>query len=244
MQARVTKVNSLIFVSISKRRASWQERRKIQLGICLKSNYSIFLINFLQPFEDPEATFIRSVTYRSSDGHRFDNLVKQINDLKKEANKREQQKKEMADVVEQGNLVEVKGRRPIKMSDAFVRPALDGKRLPGEVEIHQNGIRYQSMGPHKVGKCERLAWYQWAKKHWILFVDVLFSNIKHLFFQPCDHELMVILHLHLKAPIIIGKKKTSVGCPILDLVPILTHSIGCSILQGGYWCPIWRNWEP
>lgn len=78
--------------------------------------------------------------------------MKQINDLKKEANKREQQKKEMADVVEQGNLVEVKGRRPTKMAEAFIRPALDGKRLPGEVEIHQNGIRYLSMGSQKVGK--------------------------------------------------------------------------------------------
>ncbi|KAF9052732.1 FACT complex subunit SPT16 [Panaeolus papilionaceus] len=140
------------------------------------------------PFENPDATFIRSVSYRSPDGHRVDNLVKQINDLKKEATKREQQKKEMADVVEQGSLVEVKGRRPVKMSEAFIRPALDGKRLPGEVEIHQNGVRYQSMGAQKV--------------------DILFSNIKHLFFQPCDHELLVIVHLHLKAPIIIGKKKT------------------------------------
>ncbi|PPQ86867.1 hypothetical protein CVT25_012586 [Psilocybe cyanescens] len=139
------------------------------------------------PFEDPEATFIRSVSYRSPDGHRLDNTVKQINDLKKEANKREQQKKEMADVIEQGSLVEIKGRRPIKMPEAFIRPALDGKRLPGEVEIHQNGIRYQSMGSQKV--------------------DILFSNIKHLFFQPCDHELLVIVHLHLKAPIMIGKKK-------------------------------------
>ncbi|TFK42772.1 FACT complex subunit SPT16 [Crucibulum laeve] len=141
------------------------------------------------PFEDPDATFIRSVSYRSPDGHRFDNICKQITDLKKEANKREQQKKEMADVIEQGNLVELKGRRPIKLSEAFIRPALDGKRLPGEVEIHQNGLRYQSpLGSQKV--------------------DILFSNVKHLFFQPCDHELLVIVHLHLKAPIMIGKKKT------------------------------------
>ncbi|KAF8644153.1 hypothetical protein AX16_008680 [Volvariella volvacea WC 439] len=139
------------------------------------------------PFVEPEATFIRSVTYRSPDGHRFDSISKQITDLKKEANKREQQKKEMADVIEQGSLVEVKARRPIKMSDAFIRPALDGKRLPGEVEIHQNGLRYQSMGSQKI--------------------DILFNNIKHLFFQPCDHELLVIVHLHLKAPIMIGKKK-------------------------------------
>lgn len=83
--------------------------------------------------------------------------MKQINELKKEANKREQQKKEMADVIEQANLVEVKGRRPAKMPEAFIRPAVDGKRLPGEVEIHQNGIRYLSMGSQKVGKYAMVA---------------------------------------------------------------------------------------
>lgn len=136
------------------------------------------LLTLRQPFEDPDATFIRSVSYRSPDGHRLDNLVKQINDLKKEANKREHQKKEMADVVEQGNLVEIKGRRPIKMGDAFVRPALDGKRLPGEVEIHQNGIRYQSMGPQKVGKCfcfEEVVFF-WTSNRSQMFYSVT-SNI-------------------------------------------------------------------
>ncbi|KAG7092167.1 hypothetical protein E1B28_008536 [Marasmius oreades] len=141
------------------------------------------------PFQDPDATFIRSISYKSTDGHRFDNIYKQITELKKEVNKREAQKKEMADVVDQGSLVELKGRRPVKMPEAFIRPAPDGKRLPGEVEIHQNGVRYQSPMGQKV--------------------DVLFSNVKHLFFQPCDHELLVIVHMHLKAPIMIGKKKTS-----------------------------------
>jgi nucleosome binding factor SPN SPT16 subunit len=39
-------------------------------------------------------------------------------------------------------------------------------------------------------------------------VDVLFNNIRHLFFQPCKHELIVIIHLHLINPIMIGKRKT------------------------------------
>jgi nucleosome binding factor SPN SPT16 subunit len=43
------------------------------------------------------------------DAHRVDTLVKQITELKKEANKREQEKKEMADVVEQDSLIELKG---------------------------------------------------------------------------------------------------------------------------------------
>lgn len=32
--------------------------------------------------------------------------------------------------------------------------------------------------------------------------------MKHLFFQPSSHELIVIIHVHLKDPIIIGKRKT------------------------------------
>lgn len=178
------------------------------------------------PFEDPDATFIRSVSYRSPDSHRFDNISKQITELKKEANKREQQKKEMADVVEQGNLVEVKGRRPIKMSEAFVRPALDGKRLPGEVEIHQNGVRYQSVGAQKVGECG-CEQREDSMDGSYCSLDILFSNIKHLFFQPCDHELLVIVHLHLKSPIMIGKKKTSVSPRVF-----LVHSYSFMNCQG------------
>ncbi|KAG8920577.1 FACT complex subunit spt16 [Tulasnella sp. 417] len=140
------------------------------------------------PFEDPNATFIRSVSYRSTDGHRFDSLYKAIQELKKEVNKREQEKKAMADVVEQDNLQEIKGKRPVRLPEVFVRPATDGKRLPGDLEIHQNGLRYVSPLGHKI--------------------DLLFNNIKHLFFQPCDNEMLVIVHFHLKAPIMIGKKKT------------------------------------
>ncbi|KAL1669350.1 FACT complex subunit-domain-containing protein [Schizophyllum commune] len=141
------------------------------------------------PFENPDATFIRSVSFRSPDGQRFDNLQKQITELKKEANKREQQRKQMADVIDQDKLVEVKGRRPVRMPDMFVRPALDGKRLPGDVEIHQNGVRFVS----PIGQR----------------IDILFNNVKHLFFQPCDHELLVIIHFHLKAPIMVGKRKAT-----------------------------------
>ena len=152
------------------------------------------------------------MTYRSADGHRFDTIYRQITELKKEVNKREQQKKEMADVIEQDTLVELRGRRPLKLPEVFIRPATDGKRLPGEVEIHQNGIRYQSMGAHKIGSSHSDGlWCCFSEIS--LVTDVLFSNIKHLFFQPCDHELLVIIHIHLKSPIIIGKKKAKVGCP-------------------------------
>lgn len=95
----------------------------------------------------------------------------------------------MEDVVEQEKLVEIRNKRPLRLGDVFLRPAQDGKRVPGEVEIHQNGLRYVSPLRNEN-------------------VDVVFSNIKHLFFQPCIGELIVLIHVHLKSPIIIGKRKT------------------------------------
>ncbi|KAH8820790.1 FACT complex subunit-domain-containing protein [Xylogone sp. PMI_703] len=166
-----------------------------------EGEYAYLRINFLspgqgvgrkddQPFEDASAHFVRSLTFRSHDGDHLQDIANQIGNMKKDAVKREQEKKEMEDVVEQDKLIEIRNRRPAVMDNVFVRPAMDGKRVPGKVEIHQNGLRYQS----PLNTLQR--------------VDILFSNVKHLFFQPCQHELIVIIHVHLKDPILIGKKKT------------------------------------
>jgi nucleosome binding factor SPN SPT16 subunit len=72
----------------------------------------------------------------------------------------------------------------------FVRPGLEGKRFAGDLEIHMNGLRYQSSAKQNDK------------------VDILFSNIQHFFFQPCDGELIILVHIHLRDPIMIGKKKT------------------------------------
>ncbi|CAG8451663.1 423_t:CDS:10 [Paraglomus brasilianum] len=140
------------------------------------------------PFDDPNANFVRAVTYRSTDLY-LSEIYKKILDLKKTATKKEVERKEMADIIEQDKLMEVKGRRPQRLSEVYARPVMEGKRNVGELEIHQNGLRYQSSRSSQK-------------------IDILFGNIKHLFFQPCDNELIVILHIHLKNPIIIGKKKT------------------------------------
>ncbi|KAK3697346.1 FACT complex subunit spt16 [Vermiconidia calcicola] len=141
-----------------------------------------------QPFEDPSAQFIRSLTFRSKDADRMENIKDQVTEMKKGAVRREQEKKDMEDVVEQDKLVEIRNRRPHRLDNIYMRPAMESKRIGGAVEIHQNGLRYQHLGNQKV--------------------DILFSNVKHLFFQPCVGELIVIIHVHLINPIIIGKRKT------------------------------------
>ena len=73
------------------------------------------------------------------------------------------------------------------LDNVYARPGLDGKRIAGELEVHNNGLRYHD---HRGSQ-----------------IDILFSNMKHLFFQPSTHELIVIIHIHLRDPIMIGKKK-------------------------------------
>ncbi|KAK4995032.1 FACT complex subunit spt16 [Elasticomyces elasticus] len=161
--------------------------------------FSYLRINFLspgqgvlrkddQPFEDPQAHFVRSLTFRSKDFARMEDITQQITEMKKSAVRREQEKKDMEDVVEQDKLAEIRNRRPHRLDNIFMRPAMESKRVGGAVEIHQNGLRYHHLNNAKI--------------------DILFSNVKHLFFQPCQHELIVIIHVHLINPIIIGKKKT------------------------------------
>merc|ERR1719336_2412298 len=38
-------------------------------------------------------------------------------------------------------------------------------------------------------------------------IDILYNNIKHAFYQPCDGEMIILLHFHLKNAIMFGKKK-------------------------------------
>jgi len=57
----------------------------------------------------------------------------------------------------------------VKLADAL---------FTGSLEAHVNGFRYTSVRGDKV--------------------DILYNNIKNAFFQPCDGEMIILLHFHLK----------------------------------------------
>lgn len=86
-----------------------------------EGDFAYLRINFLspgqgvgrkddQPFEDASAHFVRSLTFRSHDGDRLQDIANQISNMKRDAVKREQEKKEMEDVVEQDKLVEIRSK--------------------------------------------------------------------------------------------------------------------------------------
>lgn len=88
-----------------------------------EGEWSYLRINFLspgqgvgkkddQPFEDASAHFVRSLTFRSTDGERYTEIANQITNIKRDSAKKEQEKKDMEDVVEQDKLVEIRSKSP------------------------------------------------------------------------------------------------------------------------------------
>lgn len=61
-----------------------------------------------QPFEDATAHFVRGLTFRSRDADRMQDISQQITELRKNSVRREQEKKELEDVVEQDKLSEIR----------------------------------------------------------------------------------------------------------------------------------------
>jgi nucleosome binding factor SPN SPT16 subunit len=103
-----------------------------------EGEWSFLRINFLspgqgvgrkddQPFEDASAHFVRSLTFRSTDGDRYADIANQISNLKRDAVKKEQEKKDMEDVVEQDKLVEIRSKLfsnpPQRFTDQYHRSA-------------------------------------------------------------------------------------------------------------------------
>lgn len=89
-----------------------------------EGEWSFLRINFLspgqgvgrkddQPFEDASAHFVRSLTFRSTDGDRYTEIANQISNMKRDLTKKEQEKKDMEDVVEQDKLVEIRSRSTV-----------------------------------------------------------------------------------------------------------------------------------
>ena len=43
-------------------------------------------------------------------------------------------------------------KRPAILEPVMIKPGLDGKRVAGELQIHDNGIRYSTHSGQKVGE--------------------------------------------------------------------------------------------
>lgn len=139
-------------------------------------------------FPDPASLtykplYIKELTFRSANIDHIGTVFKQI----KEVQKSFKQKQIMDETVDsKGGLITVSGRKPCLM-DLKIRPNLSNRKTTGTLEAHKNGFRYSE----RRGE----------------IIDILFSNIKNCFYQPCDEEMIIIIHFHLKVATVVGKRK-------------------------------------
>lgn len=135
----------------------------------------------------PHKMFIKELGFRSMDAHNLNNQFRLIKELQKRVKQREQREQEESDLVVQEDLILTRDRRVPRLIDLSARPHLTGRKTHGTLEAHSNGVRFTTNKNQKL--------------------DILYANIKHAIFQPCDKELVVLIHFHLKNHIMIGKKK-------------------------------------
>ncbi|CAJ0929870.1 unnamed protein product, partial [Mesorhabditis belari] len=110
-----------------------------------------------------------------------------IKDMQKKSRAEEAEQREKEGAVLQDKLIIAANKVNPKLKELYVRPNIISKRISGSLEAHTNGFRYTSLRGDKI--------------------EVLYNNIRHAFFQPCDKEMIILLHFHLKNPVLWGKKK-------------------------------------
>ncbi|EFA04061.1 FACT complex subunit spt16 [Tribolium castaneum] len=174
----------------------------------VEGDYTYLRINFFHPgstmgrtdggnYQQPEATFVKEVTYRSLNtkepgeisppSSNLNTAFRLIKEVQRKFKTREAEEREKEDLVKQDTLVLSQNKGNPKLKDLYIRPNIVTKRMTGALEAHSNGFRYTSVRGDKV--------------------DILYNNIKNAFFQPCDGEMIILLHFHLKHAIMFGKKK-------------------------------------
>lgn len=173
----------------------------------VEGDYTYLRINFFHPgatltkensgFTQPDASFLKEITYRSinvkepgeisAPSSNLNTAFRLIKEVQKKFKTREAEEREKEGIVKQDSLVLSNNKGNPKLKDLYIRPNVFTKRIVGSLEAHVNGFRYTSIRGDKV--------------------DILYNNIKHAFFQPCDGEMLILLHFTLKNAIMFGKKK-------------------------------------
>jgi nucleosome binding factor SPN SPT16 subunit len=132
-----------------------------------EGDFAFLRVNFLspgqgvgrkddQPFEDASAHFVRSLTFRSADGDRYSDIATQISNMKRDVVKKEQEKKDMEDVVEQDKLVEIRSQyartsKPcheanvIRQTAALLFWIMSTSVLPWKASVFPARLRYTRM---------------------------------------------------------------------------------------------------
>uniref|UniRef100_A0AAQ4PLU2 FACT complex subunit n=1 Tax=Gasterosteus aculeatus aculeatus TaxID=481459 RepID=A0AAQ4PLU2_GASAC len=130
------------------------------ISMSVEGDYTYLRINFYVPgsslgrqegniFPNPDATFVKEITYRASNlktpgdpsvpSTNLQNAFRIIKEVQKRYKTREAEEKEKEGIVKQDSLVINLNRSNPKLKDLYIRPNIAQKRMQGSLEAHTNG---------------------------------------------------------------------------------------------------------
>jgi nucleosome binding factor SPN SPT16 subunit len=136
--------------------------------------------------QSPNGMFLKELTFKSHDKKMLEAICKKIKEHMKKMKQIDKEREQNITLAKQEQLVQNKSKR-VSMDYLVIRPNVTARKTVGTLEAHCNGLRYTSGDNSKI--------------------DINYNNIKHCFFQPCDDELIVLVHFNLHNNIMIGNKK-------------------------------------
>ncbi len=171
------------------------------LSTSVEGDFTYLRLNFFHPgvsvnkptgdvatTSQSQEVYIKEVTYRASNLKESGEIsapstnlglaFKYIKDMQKEYKEKEHEEREKEGMVKQDSLILSTNKNNPRLKDLYVRPSTTQKRVTGTLEAHTNGFLYTSIRGDKY--------------------EILYNNIKHAIFQPCDNEIIILVHFHLK----------------------------------------------
>jgi len=141
---------------------------------------------------------VRELSFASASKENFDSIHRNFKELQKRMrqNEIENQVRRRNSAVSGGTgqqeALDVSRSGFPCLRDLCMRPnfSTSSRRTLGNLEGHRNGLRFIKRGSQEK-------------------IDLLYSQIKHAIYEPCEYgSQLTLIHIHLKEPIMVGKRKT------------------------------------
>ena len=146
---------------------------------------------------DKKLTFLREISYRSTDATNLQVVHKSIAEMRKKDAGQEKERQAKEEITEQPAL-RVNPNRGPRLQNVRVYPNLQarGRKTEGDLEAHINGFRFTAKKDKNTAQLPASS----------RTIDIIYKNIKHAFYQPSNRfSTLIILHFRLISPIMINK---------------------------------------
>lgn len=145
------------------------------------------------PIVQGRRAYVKELTFKAATADNFESVVSVFKQVQKHLKQKDTEgDTSTSTTIPEGLKLDVMRSGFPVLRDLNMRPTIGhgSKRTIGTLEAHMNGFRFSLKGSSEK-------------------VEIFYAQIKHAIFEPCQPmSLIVVIHLHLREPMMLGKKRT------------------------------------